>query len=151
MNCLPSNVKTFIDILFLAFTLTNFWCGKKVLSFTFKTFLTILDSFLFLSCGFSDNRYNHISSYLFQSHWYLSHVSLSTFNLLYFSVFCDWILLCSAALHGQYTVSGLYQVLSGEFLVFFYCVFFSLSAVWSYCSWCHCSIQSLELYFKFNK
>ena len=41
MNYLSSNLKTFIDILFFAFTLTNIWCDKMVLSFAFKTFLTI--------------------------------------------------------------------------------------------------------------
>ena len=41
MNCLPSHVKTFIYVLSLAFTLTNFWCDKMVLSFAFKIFLTI--------------------------------------------------------------------------------------------------------------
>ena len=152
MSCLPSNVKTFIDILFLASTLTNFLCGKMVLSFAFKTFLTINHT---VSYSF------HVVSLTIDTIIYFlslpvalisfSYVSLSTFNVSYFSIFCDWILLCSAALHRSMhcvrVKSGSLWRISPIFLScfpFIICNLIISSSVMLFHS------QSLELDFKFN-
>ena len=145
MNCLPSNMKILIDILFLAFTLTNFWCGKMILSFAFKTFQTISWT---VSCSFqvffSENRCNHISFYLFQLHWYFSHMCHYQHLICrIFQFFATGFYFVLQLCIGQYTMSRLNQIPSGEFLAFFYHVFLLLSIIWSYCSRWRCSIHSL--------
>lgn len=125
MNCLPFNVKTFINSLLTVVTLANSWCGKMVFSFASKTFLTISWRVsYFILHVFSDNKYNHIVFFLFRSHWYLSRMCHPQHLICHiFQFFATGFYFVLQLCIGQYTVSGLNLVPSGEFLTFFFIVY----------------------------
>ena len=152
MNCLPSNVKTFIDVLFLAFTLTNFLCGKMVLSFAFKTFLAIsgavsyffhvvsltIHAVIFLFISFS--RINIFLICVIVNIWFV----FFNFLRLDFTFFCS-----SASVNtlcqGQIRFSQ--ENFSGFSIVY---SFFNCNLIISF-SVTFFHSQSLEPYFIFNK
>ena len=144
MNCLPYNVKTFVNFFLALVTFANIWFGQMVFSLASKTFLTISwtvsGSFYMASLTI-----NAIILFFFLPVALISfsYVSSSTFNFSYFSIFCDWILLCSAALHRSIhcvrVKSGSLRRISRVF----YRVFLLLFVILSYRSQWRYSIHNL--------